>query len=134
MTTTTIDHDHISRTVLQRLEDAWNASDGDAYGAAYQGAASFVNIHGALIQGAEGIAAGHSYIFSTIYAGSTNRIELVDARPVSDDVIIATSHNTLDVPSGPLAGLHEATSTNVLVRDGDDWQIAVTHNTLVDGR
>ena len=66
----------------------------------------------------------------SIYAGSTNRMELVDARHVADDVIVATSRNTLDAPSGPLAGIHAATSTSVLVRVGDTWQVAVTHNTL----
>ena len=57
-------------------------------------------------------------------------MELVDARHVADDVIVATSRNTLDAPSGPLAGIHAATSTSVLVRVGETWQIAVTHNTL----
>jgi uncharacterized protein (TIGR02246 family) len=124
----------IARSVLQRLEDAWNAGDGGAYGAHYQDTASFVNIHGDRSRGAEAITAGHSYIFATIYAGSTNRIELVDAHRLSDDVIVSTSRNTLDVPHGPLAGVHQAMSTTVLVRDGEEWRIAVTHNTLVGAR
>lgn len=116
--------------VLRRLEAAWNAGDGQGFGAPYAADAAFVNIRGEHHRGRDAIAGGHAGIFATIYAGSTNRMELVDARHLADDVIVATSRNTLDVPSGPLAGIHAATSTSVLVRVGETWQIAVTHNTL----
>ncbi|KRC88307.1 hypothetical protein ASE25_15850 [Terrabacter sp. Root85] len=116
--------------VLRRLESAWNAGDGQGFGAPYAADAAFVNIRGEHHRGRDAIAGGHAGIFATIYAGSTNRMELVDARHLADDVIVATSRNTLDVPSGPLAGIHAATSTSVLVRVGETWQIAVTHNTL----
>jgi uncharacterized protein (TIGR02246 family) len=129
-----MDTEEIARRVLRRLEEAWNAGDGKAYGAPYQDTASFVNIHGDLSRGAEAITASHNHIFTTIYAGSTNRIELVDAHRISDNVIVSTSRNTLEAPHGPLAGVHQAMSTTVLVRDGADWRIAVTHNTLVGAR
>ena len=116
--------------LLLRLESAWNAGDGPGFGAPYAADATFVNIRGEHHRGRDAIAGGHAGIFATIYAGSTNRMELMDARPLADDVIVATSRNSLGVPSGPLAGLHTATSTSVLVRVGDTWQIAVTHNTL----
>ena len=106
--------------VLRRLEAAWNAGDGQRFGAPYAADATFVDIRGEHHRGRDAIAGGHAGIFATIYAGSTNRMELVDARHLADDVIVATSRNTLDVPSGPLAGIHAATSTSVLVRVGDD--------------
>ena len=126
---------HIAATetaaaVLAGLESAWNAGDGEAFGAPYAADATFVNIRGEHHRGRGAIAGGHAAIFATIYAGSTNRMELVEARHLADDVIVATSRNTLDVPSGPLAGIHAATSTSVLVRVGDTWQVAVTHNPL----
>jgi hypothetical protein len=37
----------------------------------------------------------------------------------------------LNTPGGPMAGQSQSTATLVLVRDGDDWQIASFHNTLV---
>jgi uncharacterized protein (TIGR02246 family) len=117
-------------TVLRRLESAWNAGDGEAFAAPYASDATFVNIRGEHHRGRDAIAGGHAGIFATIYAGSTNRMELVDARRLADDVIVATSRNTLDAPSGPLAGIHAAISTSVLVRDGATWQIMLTHNTL----
>ena len=122
--------EQIAGEVLARLEQAWNAGDGNAFGAPYRDNASFVTIRGELAHGAE-IGAGHEQIFATIYAGSTNHMELLEAQRVSDDVIIATSRNTLEAPHGPLAGVHAAMSTSVLVRTEGEWRIAATENTLV---
>ena len=77
------------------------------------------------------ITAGHSGILATIYAGSTNRMELIDARAIDDDVILASARSTLDAPHGPLQGVHSATSTSVMIRSGNDWSVAATQNTLV---
>jgi uncharacterized protein (TIGR02246 family) len=125
--------EEIAQDVLARLEEAWNAGDGGAFGQPYRADASFVTIRGELVHGGA-IGAGHDQIFRTIYAGSTNRMELLEAQRVSDDVIIATSRNTLTAPHGPLAGVHAAMSTSVLVRAGDEWLIATSHNTLAADR
>jgi uncharacterized protein (TIGR02246 family) len=118
--------------VLGRLENAWNAADGTAFGAVYRPDASFVTVQGHHIEGAQGIGAGHAGIFATIYAGSVNTMELVSARELADGVVLAVSHHTLQVPAGPLAGTHEAMSTSVLARDLDGgWSVAATHNTLI---
>ena len=123
----------VARAVLERLETAWNAGDGDAFGAAYTPDASFVTIRGDHIVGREAIGAGHAGIFGSIYAGSVNRMELVRATELADGVVLAVSANTLDVPAGPLAGRHQAMSTSIVVRsaDGEGWAVASTHNTLV---
>ena len=81
----------------------------------------------------EAIAHGHRAIFDTIYRGSKVRYELAQARRLTDDVILAHNAATLDAPSGPLAGTHQATATLVLVRTPDGWRIAAFHNTLVSG-
>ena len=128
-----MDTEQIARDVLARLESAWNAGDGTAFGAPYQPDASFVTIRGEMAHG-PAIGAGHAAIFATIYADSTNRMELLEAQRIGDDVIIATSRNTLEAPHGPLGGVHEAMSTSVLVRTGGEWRIASTQNTLVGTR
>lgn len=48
-------------------------------------------------------------------------MELVRATEISDGVVLAISVNTLGGPTGPLAGRHQAMSTNVITRpvDGD---------------
>ena len=122
----------VARDVLGRLERAWNDADGQAFGSVYAADASFVSVRGQHLVGRAVIAAGHDGIFHGIYAGSTNRMRLVRAEELADGVLLLVSHNTLDVPAGPLAGRHQAFSTNVVRRDGDgDWLIAATSNTLV---
>jgi uncharacterized protein (TIGR02246 family) len=122
----------VARDVLARLESAWNAGDGAAFGAVYADDASFVTIRGEHIVGATAIGAGHAGIFATIYRGSVNRMELVRAEQVAPGTVLALSVNTLDCPTGPLAGVHQALSTSLLVRDADGaWHASLTHNTLV---
>ena len=124
--------DDIARAVLRRLEDAWNRGDGQAFGAVYAEDAYFVTIRGEHLRGRGQIAGGHGGIFATIYAGSTNRMELIDARRIAENVVVSTSTGTLDAPHGPLQGIHTAMSTSVLVlQDDGEWLIAATHNTLV---
>lgn len=121
----------VATSVLSRLETAWNAGDGQAYGAAYTTDASFVTIRGDHLTGAEAIGRGHHGIFTTIYAGSVNRMRLVQATELADGVVLAISRATLQCPIGPLAGVHSAMSTNVLTRSADGgWLITATHNTL----
>ena len=89
-----------------------------------------MTVRGEQVRGRGGIAGGHAAILASIYAGSTNQMEVVDARFVADDVIVATSRNTMVAPTGPLAGTNTAMSTSVLGRDGSQWRIAATQNTL----
>ena len=123
----------IAEAVIGRLQDAWNAADGAAFGAPFAPDADFVTIRGELHSGAA-IAAGHQGIFDTIYAGSTVRYALLDARALDDRVILAHVRGRLSVPAGPLAGESEALASVVLVRDGAEHRIAAFHNTLVAAR
>jgi len=116
--------------VVARLQAGWNAMDGAAFGAPFAADADFVNIRGEHFRGREAIAAGHAGIFRTIYAGSTTRMTVEQARLVRPDVMLVLVHSVLDAPSGPLAGRHGARFSLVLIRDGADWEIAAFHNTL----
>ncbi len=135
MTTTTISTEAtIGAEVLGRLEAAWNSGDGTAFGAEYLPDASFVTIRGERIVGGAAIGAGHAGILSTIYLGSVNTMVLLEARRLADDVLLVVSRNTLDCPSGPLAGVHDALSTSVLTHVAEreqPWMVAATHNTFV---
>jgi uncharacterized protein (TIGR02246 family) len=131
-TTTAPTPTQVAGEVLARLEAAWNAGDGNAFGAVYAPDASFVTIRGEHFVGQDTIAAGHAGIFGSIYAGSVNRMRLVRADVITPDVVRAVSVSTLDCPTGPLAGVHHATSTSVIARDDHDgaWRVVATHNTL----
>lgn len=117
--------------IARRLEDAWNALDGPAFGAPFAADADFVTIRGEHFRGREAIADGHAAIFQTIYAGSTNHYTVESARLLRPEVALVLVHARLDVPHGPLAGRHIARFTLVLAKRRDGWEIAALHNTLV---
>ena len=44
---------------------------------------------------------------------------------------MAVASATLDVPGGPLQGIHNSRFTMLIVEEADDWRIAAFHNTFV---
>ncbi|HET7820656.1 MAG TPA: SgcJ/EcaC family oxidoreductase [Ornithinibacter sp.] len=124
----------VANEVLARLEQAWNDGDGASFGAVYTDDATFVTIRGEWATGRTAITEGHTQIFRTVYAGSTNRMQLVAVRELGDGSLVVSSVSTLTSPTGPLAGTARARSTSVIVPDAVDpsgWRVASTHNTLV---
>ena len=121
----------IARSIVVKLEAAWNAADGAAFAESFAEDADFVAIRGDYHPTKAAIAQGHQAIFDTIYKGSTASYVLIAARALTDDVILAHSRSDLRAPTGPLAGEHSALATLVLVQDGDTWRIAGLHKTLV---
>ena len=118
------------RSIVQGLENAWNSADGAAYAAAMADDADFVNVRAEHIKGREAIAAGHTGIFRTIYAGSRNRLTLDSARLLREDVALVHVRAVMEAPTGPLAGTNEALFSMVLTRAGHGWEIVSFHNTL----
>ena len=116
--------------VVRRLESAWNAMDGAAFAAEFADDADFVNVRGEHFCGRSAIAGGHAGIFSTIYAGSVNQYRVETARLIRPDVALVHAHARLEVPRGPLAGLHLARFSIVVTREPAGWRIASFHNTL----
>jgi len=116
--------------LVATLESAWNAGAGDAFAAPFAPDADFVNVRAEHHQGRQAIAAGHTGILRSIYAGSTNQYVVKSARLLTSEVALVHVAAVLDVPSGPLAGRMTALYSMVLVRTGSGWQIASFHNTL----
>jgi uncharacterized protein (TIGR02246 family) len=128
-------HTALAASFVERLEQAWNIADGAAFGAQFADESDFVNVRGEHHRGATAIARGHQGIFDTIYADSTVRYRLELARELAPGVIMAVASATLDVPGGPLKGIHNSRFTMLIVEQGDYWRIAAFHNTLVaEGR
>ena len=133
--TPTENHTALATSFLEKLEQAWNAADGAAFGALFAEESDFVNVRGEHHRGSAHIGRGHQGIFDTIYAGSTVRYRLKLARELAPGVIMAVASATLDVPAGPLKGIHNSRFTMLIVEQGDDWRIAAFHNTFVaEGR
>jgi uncharacterized protein (TIGR02246 family) len=127
----TMDPKSTAEAIVKQLEHAWNAADGAAFAAPFAPDADFVNVRGELHTGEQAIAAGHQGIFDTIYAGSTVRYEVRQARELTDGVILAHIDAVLNVPTGPLAGEIQALASIVLVGSGDAPRVAAFHNTVV---
>jgi uncharacterized protein (TIGR02246 family) len=116
-------------SVIEQLEQAWNAADGAAFGAEFADEADFVDIRGGHHRGAAAIAHGHQALFDSIYAGSRVSYALEVARPVASGGVLAVVGATLDAPHGPMQGTHRARFTMVIADDG----VTAFHNTLVTG-
>ncbi len=117
--------------IVSKLEKAWNAADGAGFAQPFAEDADFVNIRADHFRTREVIAQGHQSIFNTIYKGSVVRYQVASVREISPKVLLAHVKATLKVPTGPLAGEIDALYSLVLVQNGNDWQIAAFHNTLV---
>lgn len=117
--------------IVAGLEAAWNAADGAAFAAPFAPDADFVNVRADHHRGRQAIEAGHNGILRSIYAGSTNRYTVESARLIRPDVAIVHVLAHLDVPQGPMAGRIDARYSIVATREGDGWQIASFHNTMV---
>ena len=130
-TTTATDPAAIAAPLFQQLEDAWNAADGAGFGTHFTEDADFVNIRGEHHRGAVAIGHGHQAIFDSIYKGSTVEYRPESARSVAPGIIVALAGATLEVPAGPLAGVHEARMTVVLTEEDGRWLVTAFHNTRV---
>lgn len=128
----TTDPTAIATELFNRLQSAWNAGDGPAFGEPFADVTDFVDIRGVHHHGdGQAMGRGHQHIFDTIYKGSTIRYQVTSARVAVPGCIVATATATLDAPAGPMLGTNESRITAVVVQQGDRWAITAFHNTLV---
>ncbi len=116
--------------IVRQLEAAWNAMDGSAFATPFAAEADFVNIRGEHFRGQAAIAAGHTALFQSIYAGSTNHLTVEAARLLRPEVALVRVRSVLDTPHGPMSGHHRARFSLVLTKESGGWEIAALHNTL----
>jgi uncharacterized protein (TIGR02246 family) len=98
----------------------------------------FTNIFGMFSVGKAPFVAQHERIFSTIYKGSTNHIQIEHVTLVTPDVAIV---DTLTIVTGVqqappgvqfIDGALHTRLEQVLVRRVDGWWIAAFHNVAVN--
>lgn len=126
-----IDPRPIAEAIVCQLEEAWNAGDGRAYAAPFARDAGYITVLGHLIESQGAIAGAHQGIFKTIYRGSAVRQTVTQARALGEDVVVAHVNIVLSVPSGHIAGEHNAIQTLVIVRRDGAWRVAHFQNTLI---
>ncbi len=122
-----------AETLTQRLQDAWNAADGAAFGAAFTVHADFVTIRGELHSG-PAIAAGHQQIFDTVYRGSRIAGTVEGVRTIGPGVALARVAYHLRIPRDGAEHKARARATLVLTNGGAGWRIAAFHNTPIAER
>ena len=116
----------IASDIAARLQQAWNAGDGNAIGGLFTADGSLVHGNAMHDRGAEAVAQTMSRAFAGPLKGSTISLDVVDARALQDDVVLA--HATLAVSGGVSLNLLQ---TLVLVRDAGAWRIAALQSTPI---
>jgi uncharacterized protein (TIGR02246 family) len=119
------------RSLFADVVTAWNAGDAAGFASAFAPDADFVNVYGMHERGRDVIQRAHAFLFGSIFAGSTNRYDVRSIRALSRDVVIVHIEASLNVPSGPMAGLRRALPSAVLTRTSGGWTIAAFQNTLI---
>lgn len=117
--------------LVGELEAAWNTADSDAFAGAFTIDADFVNVYGMYARGRAAIAAGHHFIFTTIYKDSKVEYRVVSVRELAAGVGLVHVSARLNVPAGPMAGTHEALWSGVALLLDDGWKFTAFHNTFV---
>jgi uncharacterized protein (TIGR02246 family) len=113
------------------LEVAWNAADSDGFAATFADDADFVNVYGMHARGRNAIAAGHDFIFASIYKDSKVEYRVVSMRELAPGVALLHVSARLNVPAGSMAGTHQALWSGVATLSPDGWKFAAFHNTFV---
>ena len=117
----------IANDVTTRLQQAWNAGDGNAIGQLFSADGDLVHGNALHDRGAEAVAQTMVRAFAGPLKDSKSSIAVVNARALRDDVILA--HATLGV-TGAAMSLN-LLQTLVLVHEAGAWRIAALQNTPV---
>jgi uncharacterized protein (TIGR02246 family) len=120
------------RQVFQRLIDAWNVGDANAYGAEFTDDADYVAFDGVNQKSRQGIIASHRPLFERFLKGSKLTGELVSIRLLAPDVAVAHAVGSI-LDRGRRTPKPERLSSQTMVllkRDGL-WQVTAFHNTRV---
>lgn len=116
------------REALDRIRQAWDAGDAQAYAAEFTADASYVIFAGIISQGREQIHRDHVPVFERWQRGSRMAMRILDARMLGDDVAVVLTEGGLY--KGEAARVrHDKVQTFVMVRDGDVWRCAAFQNT-----
>ena len=126
------------RAIVQSETDAWNKGDAEAFGAHYAEGGSFTNVIGQQLYGRKAFVAQHAMIFSTIYKGSHNSLDVSKIMFLRPDVAVVDIDGFLSgatrlppgLKAGPDGTLHVKLQ-EVMTRENGIWWIAAFHNVAV---
>ncbi|MDA3648834.1 SgcJ/EcaC family oxidoreductase [Saccharopolyspora indica] len=118
--------------LMNRYVAAWNAGDGQAFGAAYAPEATHVTFDGALLRGRTEIAGVHSQLFGTFLRGSRIELQVEDLRLVTDDVaVLHTSGGILEAGDTALSADRRSMNTMIAAKHADGWALTTVQVTRI---
>lgn len=112
--------------LLNRIVAAWDAGDAAAYAREFTEDATYVIYAGIVCRGRAEIERGHVPVFETYQRGSKMRMHVLDARQLSDDVVVVLTEGGLGKRK---PGKLNKVQTFTLVRETDAWRCAAFQNT-----
>ena len=123
------------RTIVAEQVIAWNAGDGKRYANHLAPDASFTNLFGMVMYGADAFEKRHTQILSTFYKGTTKQHVVRRIRFVTADVAIVDIDNEVrgvkSMPGGmimPQNGVVKTQLMELFVRRDGQWWIEAYHN------
>jgi uncharacterized protein (TIGR02246 family) len=111
---------------LDRIRDAWNAGDADAYADQFTEDATYVIFAGLISQGRAEIRDDHLPVFEKWQRGSRMSMRVIDVRMLGDDAAVVVTEGGVGKRE-PIA--HDKVQTFIFVRDGGRWRCAAFQNT-----
>ncbi len=126
------------RTLVRRLDDAWNAGDAEAWVQDCREDADFINIRGEVLADRKANETRHAMMFAGPFRGSRLSTSIRSIRRLSaDSAIVETDCRLTDAPRMPAGiqptepGVLVTRLKHVLVREQGRWWIAASQNTAV---
>jgi uncharacterized protein (TIGR02246 family) len=119
------------RRIIAGLADAWTRGDADAWGRAFTADADFTVWTGLYVKGREAITRGHAEIFSTIYKGTKQRLDVRSLRFLRDDVAVVHVVGSVVKKDEAFPATPEVAPVFVLTKEKGEWLIAVFQNTRI---
>jgi len=126
-----LNDDEAIRKIVKDMEHAWNASDSQAFAAAFVEDATFIHIFGGQLDGRPAIEASHRAIFDTIYKNSVLRFEVRSVRFLRPDVAIAFAQGNITFRDPADKREINARPTLILVKGTGAWHIVALQNTRI---
>lgn len=117
--------------LMNRYVTAWNAGDGQAFGAVYAPEATHVTFDGSLLRGRTEIAGVHSQLFGTFLRGSRIELQVEDLRFAEGVAVLHTSGGILEAGDAALSADRRSMNTMIATKHADGWFLETVQVTRI---
>lgn len=122
-------------SVFDRLSEAWNAGDGEAWAEEFASDADFTVWFGFRMKGQEDIAQGHQFIFDRFYNQTQIVMSVGQVRVIGEDAAVVHLGMSVIKEGEPPPEVPDTVPMVVLERTDSNWKIVAFQNTpSLEGR